>query len=155
MAKITYDDKSYLNQNGSVPNVNKINDSDMNEIKQVVNDNYDEFTTSQAVSTGSLTVSKSSGSSAISTASYAKFGNVIAINISVYTSASINNNTNIFVGTCNTFTPAIVGDLVGYTGAQIVLGAFGTDNQITIKNVSGSSIASGTTINLRGTFIVS
>ena len=41
MAKITYDNKSYLNQNGSVPNVNKVNDTDMNEIKTVVNTNYD------------------------------------------------------------------------------------------------------------------
>ena len=41
MAKITYDNKSYLNQNGSIPNVNKVNDTDMNEIKTVVNTNYD------------------------------------------------------------------------------------------------------------------
>lgn len=43
MAKITYDDKSYLNQNGSVPNANKVCDTDMNEIKSVVNTNYDEM----------------------------------------------------------------------------------------------------------------
>lgn len=43
MAKITYDDKSYLNINANVPNVNKVTDSDMNEIKSVVNDNYDEM----------------------------------------------------------------------------------------------------------------
>jgi hypothetical protein len=39
MAKITYDNKSYLNQNSSIPNVNKVNDTDMNEIKSVVNTN--------------------------------------------------------------------------------------------------------------------
>ena len=43
MAKITYDDKSYLNLNGNIPNVNKVTDNDMNEIKSVVNTNYDEF----------------------------------------------------------------------------------------------------------------
>lgn len=43
MAKITYDNKTYLNQNVSVPNVNKVCDSDMNEIKSVVNSNYDEM----------------------------------------------------------------------------------------------------------------
>ncbi len=41
MAKITYDDKSYLNLNGNIPNVNKVTDNDMNEIKNVVNANYD------------------------------------------------------------------------------------------------------------------
>lgn len=41
MAKITYDDKSYLNLNGNIPNVNKVTDNDMNEIKSVVNSNYD------------------------------------------------------------------------------------------------------------------
>lgn len=37
--KITYDDKSYLNQNPSIADVNKVNDTDMNEIKSVVNNN--------------------------------------------------------------------------------------------------------------------
>ena len=42
MAQITYDDKSAINVNSSVPNVNKVNASDMNEIKSVVNTNYTE-----------------------------------------------------------------------------------------------------------------
>lgn len=44
MAKITYDDKSYLNLNGDIPNVNKVTDNDMNEIKSVVNANDDAMT---------------------------------------------------------------------------------------------------------------
>jgi hypothetical protein len=36
---ITYDDKSYLNQNSDIADVNKVNDTDMNEIKTVVNNN--------------------------------------------------------------------------------------------------------------------
>lgn len=43
MSKITYNNKSYLDQNSSVPSVNKVCDSDMNEIKAVVNSNYDEM----------------------------------------------------------------------------------------------------------------
>lgn len=39
MAKITYSNKSYLNQNPSVPSANKVEDVDMNEIKSVVNGN--------------------------------------------------------------------------------------------------------------------
>lgn len=38
MAKITYDDKSYLNENPEILAVNKCCDTDMNEIKSVIND---------------------------------------------------------------------------------------------------------------------
>lgn len=41
MAKITYDDKVTLNPQPSVANINKTTASDMNEIKQVVNENDD------------------------------------------------------------------------------------------------------------------
>lgn len=39
MGKITYTDKVAVNQNASIPDINKVNASDMNEIKRVVNDN--------------------------------------------------------------------------------------------------------------------
>lgn len=41
---ITYDNKQYLNQNPSIADVNKVNDTDMNEIKSVVNNNATELT---------------------------------------------------------------------------------------------------------------
>jgi hypothetical protein len=41
MAKITYDNKSYINQNADIPAANKVQDSDLNEIKTVVNTNDD------------------------------------------------------------------------------------------------------------------
>lgn len=40
---IGYDDKSYINQNPSIPNANKVTDTDMNEIKSVVNNNATEL----------------------------------------------------------------------------------------------------------------
>ena len=42
MALITYDNKAFLNENSSVPDINKVKDTDMNEIKTVVNGNYNE-----------------------------------------------------------------------------------------------------------------
>ena len=42
---ITYSDKSYINQNADIPDINKVKDTDMNEIKSVVNNNASEFTT--------------------------------------------------------------------------------------------------------------
>ena len=43
MALITYQDKSATNVNASVADVNKVKAEDMNEIKTVVNGNYNEF----------------------------------------------------------------------------------------------------------------
>lgn len=40
MAQITYDNKVALNENPEIANINKVTDDDLNEIKQVVNDNY-------------------------------------------------------------------------------------------------------------------
>lgn len=40
MAQITYTNKEALNENPEIANINKVTDDDMNEIKQVVNDNY-------------------------------------------------------------------------------------------------------------------
>ena len=40
---ITYDNKTALNQNADIPNVNKVTDNDMNEIKSVVNNNATEL----------------------------------------------------------------------------------------------------------------
>ena len=42
MGKITYQNKVALNENPSVADINKVKASDMNEIKQVVNANYDD-----------------------------------------------------------------------------------------------------------------
>lgn len=39
MAQITYQDKVFLNKNEDIPDQNKVNDTDLNEIKNVVNEN--------------------------------------------------------------------------------------------------------------------
>ena len=40
MAKITYENKEFLNKNENIADKNKVNDSDLNEIKEVVNSTY-------------------------------------------------------------------------------------------------------------------
>ena len=42
---ITYANKSYINQNSEIADTNKVNDTDMNEIKSVVNNNALELST--------------------------------------------------------------------------------------------------------------
>lgn len=41
MAKITYENKEFLNKNENIADKNKVNDTDLNEIKNVVNENDD------------------------------------------------------------------------------------------------------------------
>ncbi len=41
MAKITYENKEYLNENADIPAMRKVSDNDMNEIKNIVNGNDD------------------------------------------------------------------------------------------------------------------
>ena len=43
MALITYQDKVTMNENPSIPVVNKVQAADMNEIKNAVNDNWNEL----------------------------------------------------------------------------------------------------------------
>lgn len=44
MSKITYTNKVAINENVEIPDINKVTDSDMNEIKTVVNNNDDNMT---------------------------------------------------------------------------------------------------------------
>lgn len=48
MSKITYANKVAINENANIPNINKITDDDMNEIKEVVNNNDDDLATTNA-----------------------------------------------------------------------------------------------------------
>ena len=41
MAKITYEDKEFLNKNENIADKNKVNDTDLNQIKEVINQNDD------------------------------------------------------------------------------------------------------------------
>lgn len=43
MAKITYENKEFLNKNENIADKNKVNDTDLNQIKEVVNENYDDL----------------------------------------------------------------------------------------------------------------
>ena len=63
MAQITYADKVALNVNAGVADINKVNDTDMNEIKTVVNNTVssigtgnDTFSSSTAYSSGDLVI---------------------------------------------------------------------------------------------------
>lgn len=57
MSKITYANKIAINENPEIPDINKVTDSDMNEIKAVVNNNDDDMTTISTNLTNATTYS--------------------------------------------------------------------------------------------------
>lgn len=54
--KLTYANKVAINENAEIPNINKITDDDMNEIKTVVNNNDDIVTNATTYSTDEIRV---------------------------------------------------------------------------------------------------
>lgn len=57
MSKITYTNKVAINENAEIPDINKITDDDINEIKAVVNNNDDDMTTISTNLTNATTYS--------------------------------------------------------------------------------------------------
>lgn len=57
MSKITYANKVAINENPEIPDINKVTDNDMNEIKTVVNNNDDELITINTNLTNATTYS--------------------------------------------------------------------------------------------------
>ena len=55
--KLTYTNKVALNENAEIPDINKVTDNDMNEIKNVVNNNDDELITINTKLTNATTYS--------------------------------------------------------------------------------------------------
>ena len=109
MAQITYADKSTMNENSSIPAINKCQASDMNEIKSVVNNNYSEV----GNITNLTTTDKSSIVNAINETSGLLNGLVYTeiVNLATNLSVNANSNTNTLTYTLrprNGYTPILV-----------------------------------------------
>lgn len=104
-------------------------------------------------STGTLSLTKSSGNST-ATGTYARYGNVVALEIAITTTGSTASGGDLWTGTLNTFTPAIGGGLTGYLGARAIITGLTTSKVITVRNAGASAISSGSTIRVRGTIII-
>lgn len=108
--------------------------------------------------TGSGIIQKSSGNVTVNSSSYARYGNVVTMYMSVSTSASIASGGDIGVVQVNSsntglYPTASGGVFVGYVGARAIIGSMNASGAMTIRNASASSIGSGTAIGLRGTYI--
>lgn len=88
MSKITYANKVAINENAEIPNINKITDSDMNEIKAVVNNNDDIVTNATTYSTREIKIGTTDNNEPI-------YRKIIIENVSNGSSSSDISNLNI------------------------------------------------------------
>ena len=112
MAQITYADKSTMNENSSIPATNKCQASDMNEIKSVVNENYNEV----GDITTLTTTDKSSVVNAINETSGLLNGLVYTEVVTLASNITIKANSNYGSTQTKTITPR-----TGYTPIMVSL----------------------------------
>lgn len=105
------------------------------------------------ITTGNLSITKTSGNSTAD-GTYAKYGNIVMINVHISTTGTTASGSNIFVGSISTFSPVINTSIVGYASAKPIIASFGTTGGITIRNASPEVVGNNSSINIRGTFIV-
>ena len=97
MAKITYEDKEFLNKNENIANKNKVNDTDLNEIKEVVNGNDDKI--------GNLSdLNTADKSNLVNAINEIKTNNILTANMS---------NEQFTISTNNTTIPLKIGNSIG------------------------------------------
>lgn len=106
MAQITYADKSTMNSNSSIPATNKCQASDMNEIKNVVNNNYSEV--------GDITtLTTADKSSVVNAINELNEKNIISVGLSA--------NTNITVSATWTHYSVNINKLTASLGTKLTL----------------------------------
>lgn len=160
MTKIAYDNKSYLNQNPSVPNANKVCDSDMNEIKTVVNGNYDEMVDELYYKADDIIELGVSGGSRITTTGFVSNSTTV-LDFTVYTPKRLTNISGISVMNCNVLLRGISGylnsnstltDYASASGYTVSASMVGT-NAITIRITKSSAFtntSNNTPVNVSG-----
>lgn len=106
MAQITYTDKTALNINGDIADTNKVNASDMNEIKNVVNNNYSEVGDITTLTTTDKT-------SVVNAINELNEKNIISVGLSA--------NTNVSVSATWTHYSVNINNLVASLGTKLTL----------------------------------
>lgn len=124
MAKITYDDKVTLHENGGIPDINKCRAEDLNEIKSVVNANSENIIfTYYEVNFDVTNASIGDWIIGVSTSEYPTPAGYIKLGLIPQTTSNSDKNFCLF--------PQIRGNyitckmLLGYKGSESTLSTFG------------------------------
>ena len=148
MAKITYEDKEFLNKNKNIADKNKVNDTDLNEIKEVVNGNDDKI--------GNLSnLNTSDKSNLVNAINEIKTNNILTANMSnEQLTISANTNTKIPLKKSNSIGTQITlsSNIIKFSNNVKKVKVSATINaqmpsagnvygQLTIKDTSGNNLA--------------
>ena len=108
-----------------------------------------------SVTTGSDVVTKSGGSCTLLSSTYAKYGNVVHLNIRIKATAQVNVGSNVFTGTISntSLRPRYEAVGAGYNGSTSFLSAIQTDGGVSIR-VLGANCTSGKEMGIQYTYIV-
>lgn len=163
LTNITFADKSFINQNPSIPNNNKVCDTDMNEIKSVINGNNTEIDGEMFYKPGDqISIGGNTASSLYVTAGYIS-GSTQSVFVTLVTPKRLDNITSITINSINVEARGTSGYLNSQAGYVEYVGKSGYTitawvsslNTITIKITKSSAftnVNNNTPITLDGYF---
>jgi hypothetical protein len=140
---ITYQDKVALNQNPDIADINKCNASDLNEIKNVVNNNATE-TSTNSTNIANIINAEVYSTTEVKTNNVWINGKPIYRKVIQYTSALSGGNNSIPHGISNFDELVSLSGYTKYSTSYYLMGAYESAN-----NFINASIVSSTTISVR------
>lgn len=163
LTNITYADKSFINQNPSIPNNNKVCDTDMNEIKSAINGNNTEIDGEMFYKSGDIVELGSNMFPGTFTANGYISSRTSAVYVTLVTPKRLDNINSITIDSINVEARGISGYLNSQNGYIEYVGASGYTlnawisslNTITIKIIKSSAftnVNNNTPIVLTGYF---
>lgn len=116
LTNITFDNKSFINQNPNIPNNNKVCDTDMNEIKSVINGNNTEIDSETFYKPGEqISMGGNTASSLYAIAGYIS-ESAQSVFVTLVTPKRLDNITSITINSINVETRGTSGYLNSQTG---------------------------------------
>lgn len=101
LQNITFDNKSYINQNANVPNVNKVTDDDLNEIKSAINNNNNTLNDSLFYKAGDVIEIGNAGTPGLYVANGYISGGTQSLFVILVTPKRLDNITSITIDSIN------------------------------------------------------
>lgn len=116
LTNITFADKSFINQNPSIPNNNKVCDTDLNEIKSVINGNNTEIDGEMFYKPGDVIEIGNAGAPGLYVASGYISAGTQSVFVTLVTPKRLDNITSITINSINVEARGISGYLNSQSG---------------------------------------
>lgn len=141
LANITFADKSFINQNPSIPNNNKVCDTDMNEIKSAINGNNTKINDEAFYKPGDIIKLGNNGAPGLyATNGYITVG-AKSIFVTLVTPKRLDNITSVIVNSINVESRGVSGYLNSQAGFNEYVGASGYTITAWVSSLNTISIS--------------